>query len=242
MAVKPPGRILQAWYQWKSLRLPWRKKFLVGLDLRGNTYWEFRLRHGDPPPRITSSQTADDYTAQRFRRIVHPPSRSVHLSDVQIPPAWHQWLRYSRHEIPTLDEQRADVARQDRIRVLAAQADQRWEQKERLLDMPPPPPPPPGNTAGAGAARAAPAVATVASAGKITAAEADSSAAGKAPAPAAETSSAPAAKDSAPPPEDSSSNKKKQEEAPNPWKQASRGGPSEEWQPQAWSPAPSRRR
>ncbi|KAM3444793.1 hypothetical protein NHJ13734_001143, partial [Beauveria thailandica] len=43
MAGNPIGPIGQAWLRWKSLRLPWRKRFLVGFDLQGNTYWEFRL-------------------------------------------------------------------------------------------------------------------------------------------------------------------------------------------------------
>ncbi|KAJ5440767.1 NADH:ubiquinone oxidoreductase 17.2kDa subunit [Penicillium cf. griseofulvum] len=30
------------WFKWKKLRLPWRKSFLVGEDLAGNTFWEFK--------------------------------------------------------------------------------------------------------------------------------------------------------------------------------------------------------
>lgn len=29
--AKQPGAIKQAWYKWKALRLPWRKKWLVGM-------------------------------------------------------------------------------------------------------------------------------------------------------------------------------------------------------------------
>uniref|UniRef100_L2G1A6 Uncharacterized protein n=1 Tax=Colletotrichum fructicola (strain Nara gc5) TaxID=1213859 RepID=L2G1A6_COLFN len=73
--------ILEAWYKWKSLRLPWRKRFLIGRDLQGYTYWEFREQRGDGPG--------------RFRRIVHYP-RLTYLSDVKVSPLWHQWLRHTR--------------------------------------------------------------------------------------------------------------------------------------------------
>ncbi|CRK40335.1 hypothetical protein BN1708_020709, partial [Verticillium longisporum] len=51
------------------LRLPWRKQFLIGRDLKGNTFWEFREQRGDGPG--------------RFRRIVKPP-RSTHYSEVNV--------------------------------------------------------------------------------------------------------------------------------------------------------------
>lgn len=162
MSAKQIGPVLQAWYKWKSLRLPWRKRFLVGefcpqrksrdarahtltlfsagLDLSGNTYWEFRLTRGDPTvshnlKNNDSSFSASHQQTYPFRRMVHYP-RSTHFSEVKVPPAWHQWLRYMRAAPPTLDEQRADVARQDRIKVLAAQADARWAAKPSLLDHP----------------------------------------------------------------------------------------------------------
>ncbi|KAI1373347.1 hypothetical protein F4677DRAFT_448423 [Hypoxylon crocopeplum] len=122
--TKPVGTVRKAWYQWKALRFPWRKRFLVGLDLQGNTYWEFRLARGDP-----------SLPDSRFRRIVSYP-RSTHYSEVKVPPQWHQWLRYQRERAPTLDEQASDVARQERVKVLAAEADARWEAKPSLLDVP----------------------------------------------------------------------------------------------------------
>ncbi|KAI1413562.1 hypothetical protein F5Y13DRAFT_188994 [Hypoxylon sp. FL1857] len=123
--AKQIGPIRKAWYQWKAIRFPWRKRFLVGLDLQGNTYWEFRLTRGDPA-------TSPD---SRFRRIVKYP-RSTHYSDVTVSPQWHQWLRYQRSSPPTLDEQALDVARQERIKLLAAEADARWEAKPSLIDVP----------------------------------------------------------------------------------------------------------
>ncbi|XXH05252.1 Superoxide dismutase [Mn], mitochondrial [Hypoxylon texense] len=132
MSAKQIGPVRQAWYQWKALRLPWRKRFLVGLDLQGNTYWEFRLTRGDP-------ELSPD---ARYRRIVKYP-RSTHYSEVKVPPQWHQWLRYQRRRAPSLAEQAEDVARQERVKLLAAEADARWEAKPGYLDPPPPPPPPP---------------------------------------------------------------------------------------------------
>ncbi|KAI1213312.1 uncharacterized protein F4807DRAFT_456654 [Annulohypoxylon truncatum] len=122
--AKPIGPLRKAWYQWKAIRFPWRKRYLVGLDLQGNTYWEFRLHRGDP-------STPDS----RFRRIVQYP-RSTHLSEIKVSPQWHQWLRYQRREAPTLDEQAQDLVRVEQMKVLAAQADARWEAKPSYLDAP----------------------------------------------------------------------------------------------------------
>ena len=116
----------------------------TGLDLQGNTYWEFRLSRrggGGGSSEISlkndssSSYSASHQQTYPFRRIVHYP-RSTHYSEVRVPPAWHQWLRYMRAEPPTLAEQRADTLRQERIKVLAAQADARWAAKPSLLDHP----------------------------------------------------------------------------------------------------------
>ncbi|KAF4472359.1 hypothetical protein FALBO_729 [Fusarium albosuccineum] len=122
MATKQIGTIAQAWYRWKALRLPWRKRFLVGYDLQGNTYWEFRLTRG-----VESNE--------RWRRIVKYP-RSTHYSSVKVSPQWHQWLRHTRQEPPTLDEQEGDIVRQVRMRKLAAEADARWEAKPRVMEAP----------------------------------------------------------------------------------------------------------
>ncbi|EGS20514.1 uncharacterized protein CTHT_0023460 [Thermochaetoides thermophila DSM 1495] len=119
-SVSPLRRL---WYKWKMLRLPWRRKFLVGFDLSGNTYWEFLLRGQTPGP------------GSRYRRIVQYP-RGTHHGDVKVSPAWHQWLRHTRRDPPSIAEQLADVERQTRIRQLAALADARWEAKPKLTDAP----------------------------------------------------------------------------------------------------------
>ncbi|TVY15413.1 NADH-ubiquinone oxidoreductase assembly factor N7BML [Lachnellula arida] len=119
---KPLSPIKQAWYRWKSLRwVPGRKKFLVGLDLHGNTFWEFR-------DTLSSHQ-------HRMRRIVQYPG-STQYSDVNIPPQWHQWLRHTRADAPSLTEQSQDLVRQRNLKVLAAAADARWAAKPSFLDAP----------------------------------------------------------------------------------------------------------
>lgn len=72
-----------------------------------------------------------------MRRIVQYP-RDTQYSDVtqKITPAWHQWLRHIRESPPSLTEQAQDLTRQAQLKVLAAQADARWEAKESFLDSP----------------------------------------------------------------------------------------------------------
>ncbi|KAL4803599.1 hypothetical protein BDV18DRAFT_144019 [Aspergillus unguis] len=107
------------WFKWKSLRLPWRRSFLVGQDLAGNTFWEFR----------------DNLNAGRFRRILKPRPK-VHYGDVEVSPQWHQWLRYVRAEPPSLKEQQDDVLRRRRILVLADMQKKKWEAEQAKLDAP----------------------------------------------------------------------------------------------------------
>jgi hypothetical protein len=70
MSARPPNApsaLKQIWLKWKTLRLPWRRQFLAGADLSGNTFWEFK----------------DAMNAQRFRRIVKY-SKQSHYADVKI--------------------------------------------------------------------------------------------------------------------------------------------------------------
>lgn len=55
---------------------------------------------------------------------------------MKVTPQWHQWLRYTRDDPPTLEEQQGDVVRQARMKTLAAEADARWEAKPRYMDAP----------------------------------------------------------------------------------------------------------
>lgn len=99
---------------------------IIGLDLQGNTYWEFRDVRGNPSP---------NEPPPRWRRIVEYP-RNTHYGEVKVPPQWHQWLRHLRQYPPTIKEQHAEVRRQQQIKYLAAQADARWEAKPRVMDPP----------------------------------------------------------------------------------------------------------
>lgn len=47
-----------------------------------------------------------------------------------------QWLRHTRFDPPSIAEQQQDVARQERIKLLAAQADAKWAAKPSALDAP----------------------------------------------------------------------------------------------------------
>ncbi|KAI9806726.1 MAG: hypothetical protein M1825_006183 [Sarcosagium campestre] len=107
------------WFRWKALKLPWRRKFLAGYDLAGNSYWEFK----------------DNLNANRLRRIVQYP-RSTHYGDVQLTPQWHQWLRHTRTDPPSVAELRDDVDRQVAMKELARAADERWASKPSFLVMP----------------------------------------------------------------------------------------------------------
>ncbi|KAF1813621.1 hypothetical protein P152DRAFT_394688 [Eremomyces bilateralis CBS 781.70] len=121
MSTRPPtpGLLSRVWFQWKSIRLPWRNKWLVGSDLSGNTFWEFK----------------DALNANRLRRIVHYNPKA-HFGDIQITPQWHQWLRHTRLDAPSINEQQLDEVRQAQIKKLAAAADARWEAQESFLVAP----------------------------------------------------------------------------------------------------------
>jgi NADH dehydrogenase [ubiquinone] 1 alpha subcomplex assembly factor 2 len=70
-----------------------------------------------------------------MRRIVQYPA-STHYSDITISPQWHQWLRHTRLDPPSLTEQSQDLVRQQNLKILAAEADARWAAKPSFLDAP----------------------------------------------------------------------------------------------------------
>ncbi|TRX91171.1 hypothetical protein FHL15_007959 [Xylaria flabelliformis] len=192
MSTTPAGPLRKAWHVWKSLRLPWRKRFFVGQDPQGNTYYELRQPRGDAP------------ATAAYRRLVHYP-RSTPYSEVKVPPAWHQWLRHQRPDPPTMQEQIAELQRQARIKVLAAEADARWEAKDSLLDMP----------------------------GKKSVGEIGPGKTGKVKGEEARKEVGEGVKEDT----------QKPDPDPDPWKQAAqRGAPGETWQPEAWAPAPAKKR
>jgi NADH dehydrogenase [ubiquinone] 1 alpha subcomplex assembly factor 2 len=92
-----------------------------GQDLSGNTFWEFK----------------DQINHNRWRRIVKADRRTA-LSDVQISPQWHQWLRQTRIDPPTLQEQAFDLQRQAALKQNARLADARWAAKAKYIEKPKP--------------------------------------------------------------------------------------------------------
>jgi NADH dehydrogenase [ubiquinone] 1 alpha subcomplex assembly factor 2 len=97
---------------------------MTGQDLYGNTFWEFR----------------DAINQNRWRRMVVSRNKASlsSLSDVQLSPQWHQWLRHTRHDAPTLQEQSADVQRQAQLKINAQLADERWAAKAKYIEKPNP--------------------------------------------------------------------------------------------------------
>jgi len=218
MSARSPTPLRKAWLRWKSLRLPWRKKFLVGLDLTGNTYWEFKDTRSS--------------TSTRLRRIVEYPT-TVHHSDVssKITPAWHQWLRHTRRDPPSLTEQAQDVARLENLKVLAAQADARWAAKGRIVG------PPAGERApqvplfGGGMAMGGAAVGS----GAGSQGRAEALPQGQEQVPDQEKHHLYRPSEVRGQEEATAPKRQAKEAKDDPWKQA-RGGPSEDWQPQGWDP------
>ncbi|KHN96242.1 NADH:ubiquinone oxidoreductase, 17.2kDa subunit [Metarhizium album ARSEF 1941] len=200
MSPKHIGPVARTWYRWKALRLPWRKRLFVGYDLQGNTYWEFRLAR--PSPGAAPSDS-------RWRRIVHYP-RSTHYSQVQVSPLWHQWLRHTRRDPPSLEEQAGDVARQARMRRLAAEADARWEAKPRVMDDVGP------------AAQAQEQLARPAGRAEESSPAAPGTGAGAGAGAQPEQDGAP---------------QRYPGRKEDPWTKARARGPGESWQPSAWNPA-----
>ena len=116
----------------------------LGADLNGNTFWEFK----------------DSFGANRFRRIAQAHDPRVPYADLKIsrmpgllkfsldmycvleyvltfaPAQWHQWLRHTRFDPPSMIEQQSDVQRQVQLKQLARLADERWAAKPSLLDAP----------------------------------------------------------------------------------------------------------
>ncbi|CAO2655506.1 Nn.00g043090.m01.CDS01 [Neocucurbitaria sp. VM-36] len=224
-----PGPIRKAWYQWKMMRFPWRKKWLVGFDLQGNTFWEFK----------------DALHALRNRRIAKY-SRKTHYGDVNVSPSWMQWLRHTRYDPPTVAEQQQDLIRQERMKMLAAQADARWAAKPSALDAPD---------------RQQPAQMLQSRDPKsgVTQMNADQEIRDRAEPPRTldeqpakphlEEQEAqqmphdppvPASADDAP--TLTTRKRMKKEPKDSPWKQAAHNNPGQDWQPQEWSPAPTKRR
>lgn len=62
------------------------------------------------------------------------------MSDAAVTPQWHQWLRHTRPEPPSIQEQAADISRQSQLKHNAALADARWAAKAKYIEKPKPQP------------------------------------------------------------------------------------------------------
>jgi len=174
-----------------------------------------------------------------MRRIVQYPI-TAQYSDVNIPPQWHQWLRHTRVDAPSLTEQSQDLVRQRNLKVLAAAADARWAAKPSFSDMP-------------GEARGQP-LPTLAAGVRRT--HQENAMSGKEDAKDTRREDTGIVAKVEPPKKQvpdgarqylderrkETTNTGTAKEKDDPWKQA-RGGPSEQWQPAQWrgSVAPARR-
>lgn len=151
--------------------------------------------------------------------------RDTHYGEVKVPPQWHQWLRHTREAPPSIPEQHAEVRRQQQMKVLAAEADARWAAKPSLLD------------AGSGApgqpglgSQPAPALG---GGGSMFGGD-EGRREGEVPR--EETRRDAVASGS-----EQRAKAEQDADKKDPWRQSRRGGPSEDWQPQAWTPpAPKR--
>ncbi|KAH8147981.1 uncharacterized protein LAJ45_08083 [Morchella importuna] len=125
MSATTTGNILKrVWYTFKSYRLPWRRQTFIGMDLDGNTYWEMN----------------DTLNRGRPRRMVKYKDYQRDYVDYKLTPQWHQWLRATRTDPPTIAELEGDIVRIQRLKVNAALADARWAAKPSLLNVGPHPP------------------------------------------------------------------------------------------------------
>lgn len=109
----------QVYYKWRSLKgVPFRKKYFVGYDLDGNTYWEFYLERNQKRP----------------RRIVEPIEPQALLFNYfeKVPIQWAQWLKYARHTPPSVYDIVADQERIKRLQILAAFKDSEQQYNREL--------------------------------------------------------------------------------------------------------------
>ncbi|KAL7273402.1 hypothetical protein RUND412_003758 [Rhizina undulata] len=122
MAMIKGNTMERLWWTWKSYRFPWRSRYFIGMDLEGNTYWEMKTR----------------LNASRARRIVQYKDLKD-LVDYKVSPQWHQWLRSTRFDPPTITEQELDIERLKVLKHNATLADLRWASKPSLLNAGPHP-------------------------------------------------------------------------------------------------------
>ncbi|MCJ1407107.1 hypothetical protein MMC19_001177 [Ptychographa xylographoides] len=173
------------------------------MDLKGTTFWEFK----------------DSFNSVRSRRIAETDPR-IHYSDIQLSPQWHQWLRHTRLDPPSLEEQQSDIQRQAQLKQLARLADERWAAKPSFLDAP------------KATSQPRPATLPRDRGGYVGQTEPDGKEGVRNLVGGIGEVGEPESQETMP---------TKDEKKENPWK-THRGNPGEGWQPQEWTPGPTRKR
>ncbi|ORX98837.1 hypothetical protein K493DRAFT_313463 [Basidiobolus meristosporus CBS 931.73] len=107
--------------RWKTIRFPWRRRILVGVDQYGNQYYE---------------TTKPDPEKGYCRRKVEPIAEDVlSYNTSKIPVQWHSWLRYTRVDPPTVEEillaEKKIAQTVQRAHIL----DQKWQQRKLQIEQ-----------------------------------------------------------------------------------------------------------
>ena len=135
---------------------------------------------------------------------------------------WIQWLRHTREQAPSIQEQQYEVSRQAMMKQLAAEADERWRSTPRYIDGP---------------ARQQPSAPTAIRENEKPSEEqievGDVAGVKSIDEEQHEIAESRDAKDMA---------RERKPKNQNPWQQRQTGAPSENWQPEAWSPGVAQRR
>ncbi|RKP11710.1 hypothetical protein BJ684DRAFT_12570 [Piptocephalis cylindrospora] len=114
-----PGSLWSALrLNWKRLPLPWRKAWFIGLDVRGNEYYE---------------QKQPTFPGRPVRRWVQPAMKTMDLfEETHIPVQWQSWLRHRRPQPPTEEDIQADEAYRLRTVARAMKLDQQWQEPRKV--------------------------------------------------------------------------------------------------------------
>ncbi|KAK7205411.1 hypothetical protein BZA70DRAFT_278056 [Myxozyma melibiosi] len=111
MQIRSSSPIRTLYLKWRALRnVPFRKKFLVGMDLEENTFWEF-VNLNNPG---------------RTRRMVELLGSKKDYIDYKLPPQWSQWLRHVRKDPPSIEELESEQVRLATMKARVAAAQQKW--------------------------------------------------------------------------------------------------------------------
>lgn len=126
--------LLRLYHKYLSLRLPWRRRWLAGTDLANNKYYYFRptLSSTFRPRRLLqpAPSSSNSHSSTQIGR--GDGGRLASFADIKIPVQWHQWLRYTREDPPSVEELVMDEQRKERMTLLAEQANRRWEEQGRI--------------------------------------------------------------------------------------------------------------